>query len=439
VVSLPVLLLILLVGAAIYGGMSPRDRARLVQTAMSHFVRLRAAAEKTDPAADAFEAALREQMPRTLCTLAFMCLNVAVFVCMLFGKGSLAEAATLISWGGNVGPLTGNGGWWRLVTSTFVHDGMFHLLVNMAVLFQIGALLERLAGRALFASVYVTAGIFASLAALSAYPMEVSVGASGAISGLIGLLLATWLWKRWNQSENIPDAVLKRLAPAGGVFFLWNLVSGDVPLRGELAGFVAGLAGGLALTKPAEADELPRRRVVTVAAATFVLLVAFAIPQRGITDVREDIAKLITLESRTAGDYDTAVERFRKGRVPVVTLTNMIGDTIVPQLQAAESRLNAVQKVPSTHQSLLADAREYLRLRTESWRLREEGLREEDPPRKTPARKDPKDPAVSDFAQASARHRARATIMARAEEAERASLKVLERIRHDEAIASKGP
>ena len=73
------------------------------------------------------------------------------------------------------GPLTTNGEWWRLVTASFVHTGLFHLLVNVAVLCQLGAVLERLAGRPTFTAVYISAGVFAGLISLSSYPVAVSV------------------------------------------------------------------------------------------------------------------------------------------------------------------------------------------------------------------------------------------------------------------------
>jgi hypothetical protein len=102
-------------------------------------------------------------------------------------------------------------------------------------------------------------------------------------------------------------------------------------------------------------------------AGTAAAAVAFAIPLRGLTDIRPEIVRLVAAEDRTTAAYNNAVERLKKGRLTAEALAEMIGRTIVPQLEAAEAHLNTIGHVPSIHQPLLADAREYLRLRTESW------------------------------------------------------------------------
>jgi hypothetical protein len=310
---------------------------------------------------------------------------------------------------------------------------MFHLLVNVAVLLQIGLLVERLVGRVLFTGAYVTAGIFANLSALSAYPMAVHVGASGAICGLFGLLLATWLWTLWYPPRRIPLGLLRRLAPTAAGFLLWTAVTGDMPIRGEFSGFVAGLVSGLVLTKRGHPSTPPGRRLVMGAvAAAALLIVAFAIPLRGITDVRNDIARLIPLEEQTSGAYQAAVERFKKGGVPTGTLTDTIARTILPELQAADSRLKAAGRVPPIHQALLSDAREYLRLRIESWQLRAEGLHKAE----TVAQLDPAhggDPSARSKARMRVQTEYRASLMtlAKSEVAERASLDLFRRIQGD--------
>ena len=104
------------------------------------------------------------------------------------------EAETLVSWGASFGPRTTNGEWWRLVASMFVHTGSFQLLVNCAALVQLGLILERLVGHVTFAAVYLAAACLRASCSLSDYPMGISSGASGAIFGLYGLLLASTAW-----------------------------------------------------------------------------------------------------------------------------------------------------------------------------------------------------------------------------------------------------
>ena len=96
----------------------------------------------------------------------------------------------------------------------FVHTGTFQLLVNCAALVQLGLILERLVGHVTFAAVYVAAGVLASIVSLSDYPMAISSGASGAIFGLYGLLLAS---SAWTRRPSRPAAARVEPQPAAGM------------------------------------------------------------------------------------------------------------------------------------------------------------------------------------------------------------------------------
>jgi len=99
-------------------------------------------------------------------------------------------------------------------------------------------------------------------------------------------------------------------------------------------------------------------------------------------------------------------------------------------LQAADDRLAALANVPPAHRPLVAEAREYLRLRRESWRLRVDALRRTT----TVQRKAPEDSGDAGWRlQAEARFRKNMTAMGNAESAERASLEAFERVRHEAA------
>jgi len=102
-----------------------------------------------------------------------------------------------IEWGANVKRVldsTGwhgvlEGEWWRLITSTFLHGSILHILLNGYALYAIGMELEAFTGRARFAAIYAVAGLAGSVASFAFSPVNVSsVGASGAIFGLIGAL-----------------------------------------------------------------------------------------------------------------------------------------------------------------------------------------------------------------------------------------------------------
>jgi hypothetical protein len=119
------------------------------------------------------------------------------------------------------------------------------------------------------AAVYVTAGTLASLVSISARPLTVSVGDSGAIFGLYGLLIASSLWGMFHRSAmTIPLHTVKRLGPSAAVFVLYSLASDSLPVSAGLTGLVAGLAYGLVLARGvADRKEQPRWVAAAMGAA----------------------------------------------------------------------------------------------------------------------------------------------------------------------------
>src|SRR5258706_12391556 len=120
--------------------------------------RLKVAATEPGPEFESFCDALRARTAHPFVTLVLVAVNVAVFGAMLFGAGAISDPNTLVAWGASLGTRTTNGEWWRLLTSTFVHLGLLHLLVNMAVLIQLGPCLERFVGRLPLPAGYLAPG-----------------------------------------------------------------------------------------------------------------------------------------------------------------------------------------------------------------------------------------------------------------------------------------
>ena len=373
---------------------------------------------------------LRARSRFAVVTAAIVALNVIVFVSMMFGHGALADPETRVAWGANFGPRTTNGEWWRLVASSFVHSGLLALVFNVAALMQLGLVLERVAGRLAFVTVYVAAGILAGLVSISAHPVVVSAGASGAIAGLYGLLLACVVWDRFRPTETpIPLVVWMRLAPAAALFILYNMFDGSLEVKAEFLAFLAGFVSGLVLTSRAVSREPERRMLGAVAGATLAIAVVAAVSLRGIADVRPEIARVLDIEGHTVPGYRAAETLAFKGQVDATTLAALIDMKIVPELRGARDRIVALRGVPREHQQLMADAEEYLRLRAESWKLRAQGLRRA----AAPLRRDPANAGMAADARwrdrAAKEHRATQVMLGRAEGTERASLEVLERLK----------
>ena len=142
---------------------------------------------------------------RPIVTQALIGINVAVFVLGL-GRGSgdlfsgsnslindygLLGSAFIRHTDGTIAPIgVAQGEWYRLVTGGFLHAGLLHVGLNMFALWILGSQLEAAVGRLRFGVIYGAALLSGSLGVMILSPHEPTVGASGAIFGLLGLALA---------------------------------------------------------------------------------------------------------------------------------------------------------------------------------------------------------------------------------------------------------
>jgi rhomboid protease GluP len=432
-------ILFLVVAAIWYRGTPPEERKRYGVLAIDFLRELRAAATRPRPEYDAFREALRARMPHVIATPAIVLVIAAVFGGMLFGATRISDPDTLVAWGGNLGTRTTNHEWWRLVTSSFVHTGTLHLLIDLAVLIQLGVILERLVGRLTFTGVYLSAGAFAGLVNLSSRPVGVTVGASGAVFGLYGLLSAALIWQTFHGWQSRPDPraeefaghevripviAMRRLAIGATVFIIYSALSG-VAGAAEFTGLLVGMMYGVTLARRASEKEPAARHAACAMLASGAIAVASAIGIGNITDVRPEILRVLATEKSTAATYQGGLDAFKKGRITAEALAQLAEHTIVTELQAADARLEALTGVPPEHRPLVADAREYLRLRCASWRARGEAIR------RTYGDRPDRPAGVEDAVwrlQLEQRFRADNTARGTAEAAERASMEALQRI-----------
>jgi len=197
----------------------------------------------------AFHEALRRATPLARVCSALVRLNVFVFVVLVLSGVPLfaPRAADLLPWGANLGPLTTGGQWWRLLTSMFLHFGLLHLVFNMWILRQVGPLVERLVGPTGFLILYLFAGIAGGVASTLVHPNAVGAGASGAIFGIVGALLAIVAGGRGVLPQRMGLALRRSI----GRFVVYNLLFGllvpEIDLSAHLVGLVAGFLGALLL------------------------------------------------------------------------------------------------------------------------------------------------------------------------------------------------
>jgi membrane associated rhomboid family serine protease len=373
--STMMLAVLVLSGAALYF-MTPEERVRLARGAVAAARQAIGALMHGSSSDDPFDEMLRARTGRPIVTPLLVALNALVFMFMLFGRGALGDPQTLIDWGGNYAPRTTNDEWWRLIAAMFVHGGVLHFAATMAGLVPLGLIMERAVGRIAFAAMYLSAGLLANVVSLwTTSPTSVSFGASGAVFGIYGLLLASLGWALVSRPEvPIPLITVKRLAAAAVPFFLYNLATDHLGGTSELAGFGVGFVGGLVVARGVAREKPAVRRAAMLAAATVVIVVGAAVPLRGVVDFRPEVARIVAVEEQTAGAYDEAVAKFTLGRVPAKVLIQLIDQTIIPELQALRTRVTALRGIPQEQAPLVAAAEEYFRLREASWRRRAEGL-----------------------------------------------------------------
>src|SRR5271169_3145472 len=192
-------------------------------------------------------------------------INVAAFLGMALSSSTVMDfpVRELVVWGANVGAITFSGEWWRLITNIFLHGGLLHIAFNMWCLWNLGQLCESLYGRWTYAAIYLVCGVGASLASAAWHPYTPSVGASGAIFGLAGALIAAFKLGEFS----VPRAALSGTLRSLGAFVVYNLIFGfampGIDNTAHIGGLVTGLIVGalIALIAPQQ-GQTPRRVVV---------------------------------------------------------------------------------------------------------------------------------------------------------------------------------
>ena len=159
--------------------------------------------------------------------------------------------------------------WYRLITSGFVHFGIFHVAMNMFILYQLGTFMERDIGRGKFTLIYFVSMLGGSAGALVLDPIALTAGASGAVFGLATAGVVA------QRQRGTPFA-----ATAFGPFLVLNIVLSfglnGISLGGHLGGAIAGALCGAAMLSPYQ--NAARARVgYAVSAAIGVASLAIAI------------------------------------------------------------------------------------------------------------------------------------------------------------------
>ena len=253
-----------------------------------------------------FREALFRATPRVFITRLLLAANLLVFLAMALSGVSITSPSgeQLVAWGANAAWLTLDGQSWRIFTCMFLHIGLIHIAFNMYLLWQAGNLLERLTGNTGFLLLYMGSGLIASLASLYWTDSVLSAGASGAVFGICGGLLA-FIWRSPDCDmdifgpllSGISKLVLINLALGVGV----NLLSRglQIDMAAHVGGLLSGALFGLMLARPintSTAQDLHKKNALVFGSAFGLILAGLSWAPAAPPDPFEVTRKAIQLE-----------------------------------------------------------------------------------------------------------------------------------------------
>jgi rhomboid protease GluP len=247
-------------------------------------------------------------------TLVIILITIIVFGLQELAGGS-KSSEVLFDFGAAYRPPFQHGQWWRLVMPIFLHIGWTHILFNMYALYVLGPMLERVYGYGRFAFIYMGAGI-ASFFLSMKMSNGISAGASGAIFGIAGAMLATGFLHREMVPHRWRRAFGKLLLVAIALEFILDRTIPNIDNWGHLGGLIAGLilAGLIPPPHPAEPgaiEEKPSQAWVWVPIVIVVLSMGqefrYYHGSREFVRVLQEGTRLVA-----AHKNDQAMERFKR-------------------------------------------------------------------------------------------------------------------------------
>lgn len=202
-------------------------------------------------------------------TTVLLVLNVMVYAAMVLSgiSASHPAGADLIRFGSNFGPYTLSGQYWRLFTHMFVHIGFFHLAFNMWFLYSLGKDCERLLGSVTYTAMYLISGVAGGVASLWWHPYTNSAGASGALFGILGAMIASFKFGEFSMPRALVRANLQNMLWCAGINLAWGL-TGGIDNAAHIGGMIAGMIIGalVAITAP-DLRDFGKRAVVLLLVA----------------------------------------------------------------------------------------------------------------------------------------------------------------------------
>jgi rhomboid protease GluP len=277
-----------------------------------------------------------------------------------------------------------------LFTSLFIHFGIVHVVLNMLALAVFGPLVERLYGSATYLLIYLFAGVAGSLASVSWHPGINSAGASGAIFGILGALLAAPL----RAGDTFPVDIVRSIRHWFMVFLGWSLYAGfkykGIDYAAHLGGLVSGFLVGLVAARPitgggASSRGDLRHLLQMVSVAVALLAGGFWFAQRASASLVGEglywhtVHWLAAGERATSNHFESAVAAARANQQSPSVIVESLEKEILPFWRQASDRLAAIQlRANSPYRSNLDFLQQMSDARADAYELLDEGLRKND-------------------------------------------------------------
>lgn len=329
---------------------------------------------------------LRQQVPTIPATRALIVANALVFVAMLLSGAGLWHSpnGVQLAWGANFGPATQDGQWWRLGSAMFLHFGVLHLSLNMWALWDGGQWVERMFGHARFLILYFAAGLAGNLASTVAHAGHaVSGGASGAIFGIYGALLAyLWLKRREIHPREFRWLFWGAVGFSVATIVFGLLVTG-IDNAAHIGGLVTGLLLGVFLLPGS--GGAARRATATLLFAALLAGLLTHLPQpdyrwRDELRAREEINEFLREDAAITQDWNRLLAAGERDRLSFDELARRIEHDVSARYQQSFEELSALPDNPALPSAAAIDRlRDYAERRRDASRDLAEGLRERDP------------------------------------------------------------
>jgi len=176
-------------------------------------------------------------------TYAILAICITAFISMyLVGDGS-NDIYTLVKYGGMHKALVFEGDFYRLITSSFLHAGLMHLIFNMYALFLLGKTTEGVLGSIKYFIVYFMSVLMGSLLSMVFVPEALHVGASGGLYGVMGALM----YFGYNNRSVFGGLLRNSLVPLLAINLIFSIVVPGINFVGHLGGLVGGFFTTMAL------------------------------------------------------------------------------------------------------------------------------------------------------------------------------------------------